>query len=66
MLQVTDGWLEPLLSRLAARPRTVVCPVIDTISDTTLEYRHGDPSRGVEHVGGFNWNLVRWKIFKKK
>lgn len=49
------GWLEPLLDRIAKDPTTVVCPVIDVIDDTTLEYNWRD-SGGV-NVGGFDWNL---------
>jgi hypothetical protein len=49
------GWLEPLLDRIARDPTTVVCPVIDVIDDTTLEY-HWRDSGGV-NVGGFDWNL---------
>lgn len=49
------GWLEPLLDRIARNSTTVVCPVIDVIDDTTLEY-HWRDSGGV-NVGGFDWNL---------
>lgn len=49
------GWLEPLLDRIARNSTTVVCPVIDVISDDTLEYHYRDSS-GV-NVGGFDWNL---------
>ncbi|KYQ55434.1 Putative polypeptide N-acetylgalactosaminyltransferase 9 [Trachymyrmex zeteki] len=53
--ECTEGWLEPLLDRIARDPTTVVCPVIDVIDDTTLEY-HWRDSSGV-NVGGFDWNL---------
>lgn len=53
--ECTEGWLEPLLDRIAQNPTTVVCPVIDVIDDTTLEY-HWRDSGGV-NVGGFDWNL---------
>ncbi|KAH8290596.1 hypothetical protein KR054_004356 [Drosophila jambulina] len=53
--ECTEGWLEPLLDRIARNPTTVVCPVIDVISDETLEYHYRDSS-GV-NVGGFDWNL---------
>jgi len=49
------GWLEPLLDRIARNSTTVVCPVIDVIDDTTLEFHYRDSS-GV-NVGGFDWNL---------
>lgn len=53
--ECTEGWLEPLLDRIARDPTTVVCPVIDVIDDATLEY-HWRDSGGV-NVGGFDWNL---------
>nr|XP_036668914.1 putative polypeptide N-acetylgalactosaminyltransferase 9 isoform X1 [Drosophila suzukii]XP_036668915.1 putative polypeptide N-acetylgalactosaminyltransferase 9 isoform X1 [Drosophila suzukii] len=53
--ECTEGWLEPLLDRIARNATTVVCPVIDVISDDTLEYHYRD-SGGV-NVGGFDWNL---------
>lgn len=49
------GWLEPLLDRIATNPTNVVCPVIDVIDDSTLEFHFRD-STGV-NVGGFDWNL---------
>ncbi|XP_067626515.1 putative polypeptide N-acetylgalactosaminyltransferase 9 isoform X2 [Eurosta solidaginis] len=53
--ECTEGWLEPLLDRIARNNTTVVCPVIDVIDDTTLEFHFRD-SVGV-NVGGFDWNL---------
>ena len=49
------GWLEPLLDEIAKNRTTVVCPVIDVIDDTTLEY-HYQKASGTS-VGGFDWNL---------
>merc|ERR1740129_1148471 len=53
--ECTQGWLEPLLDRIARNSTTVVCPVIDVIDDDSLEYHYRD-SGGV-NVGGFDWNL---------
>ncbi|XP_053670020.1 putative polypeptide N-acetylgalactosaminyltransferase 9 [Anopheles nili] len=53
--ECTEGWLEPLLDRIARNTTTVVCPVIDVIDDNTMEYHYRD-SGGV-NVGGFDWNL---------
>ncbi|KAH8404044.1 hypothetical protein KR215_008593 [Drosophila sulfurigaster] len=53
--ECAEGWLEPLLDRIARNSTTVVCPVIDVIDDTTLEFHYRDSS-GV-NVGGFDWNL---------
>ncbi|CAG2117416.1 unnamed protein product, partial [Medioppia subpectinata] len=52
--EVTTGWLEPLLARIADDRRNVICPVIDVISDKTLEYFAGNPY--YFQVGGFTWS----------
>jgi len=54
--ECTEGWLEPLLDRIARNKTNVVCPVIDVIDDDTLEYHYSRDSGGV-NVGGFDWNL---------
>jgi polypeptide N-acetylgalactosaminyltransferase len=53
-IEVTTGWLEPLLKRIKEDRRNVVCPVIDVISDKTLEYFAGNPY--YFQVGGFTWS----------
>ena len=59
-IEVTKGWLEPLLDRLAESPANVAVPVIDVISDKTLAYnammtpRADDPV----NIGGFNWGMI--------
>lgn len=55
--ECAEGWLEPLLSRIADDRRTVVCPIIDVISDETFEYITASDMTW----GGFNWRLnFRW------
>ncbi|KAG7242053.1 hypothetical protein INR49_024099, partial [Caranx melampygus] len=55
--ECTTGWLEPLLARIKQDKRTVVCPIIDVISDDTFEYMAGSDMT----YGGFNWKLnFRW------
>ncbi|XP_048809310.1 polypeptide N-acetylgalactosaminyltransferase 13 isoform X1 [Lagopus muta] len=55
--ECTRGWLEPLLARIREDRRTVVCPIIDVISDDTFEYMAGSDMT----YGGFNWKLnFRW------
>jgi len=55
--ECTEGWLEPLLSRIVQDRRTVVCPIIDVISDETFEY----VTASDQTWGGFNWKLnFRW------
>jgi len=52
--ECAEGWLEPLLDRIARDPTNVVCPVIDIINDETLAYQKSTYLA----VGGFDWNLV--------
>lgn len=55
--ECTTGWLEPLLDRIANDRKTVVCPIIDVISDETFEYITASDMTW----GGFNWKLnFRW------
>jgi len=55
--ECTEGWLEPLLARVAENRKTVVCPIIDVISDETFEYVTASDMTW----GGFNWKLnFRW------
>ncbi|KAM4698443.1 polypeptide N-acetylgalactosaminyltransferase 13 isoform 1-T1 [Rhinophrynus dorsalis] len=55
--ECTIGWLEPLLARIRENRKTVVCPIIDVISDDTFEYMAGSDMT----YGGFNWKLnFRW------
>ncbi|XP_072903434.1 polypeptide N-acetylgalactosaminyltransferase 13 isoform X1 [Hemitrygon akajei] len=55
--ECTVGWLEPLLARIKENRKTVVCPIIDVISDDTFEYMAGSDMT----YGGFNWKLnFRW------
>ncbi|XP_022917093.1 putative polypeptide N-acetylgalactosaminyltransferase 9 isoform X2 [Onthophagus taurus] len=62
--ECTTGWLEPLLDRIARNSTTVVCPVIDVIDDTTLEYKFKE---GYVNVGGFDWNLqFNWHAVPQK
>lgn len=57
--ECTEGWLEPLLSRIAVDRTTVVCPIIDVISDDTFEY----VTASDQTWGGFNWKLnFRWSV----
>ena len=55
--ETTQGWLTPLLSRIAEDRSAVVCPVIDIINDDTFAYVKSFSL----HWGGFNWELhFRW------
>lgn len=58
--ECTEGWLEPLLARIVQNRKTVVCPIIDVISDETFEYITASDMTW----GGFNWKLnFRWLVF---
>lgn len=59
--EVTTGWLEPLIDRIALNKNASTMPVMDTLVAETLEYRYNpDPSSFA--VGGFEWNMIyEWK-----
>lgn len=62
-VEVTDGWLEPLVSRVAEDRKRVVAPIIDVISDDTFEYVTASETTW----GGFNWHLnFRWYAVPKR
>ena len=50
--------MEPLLQQIALDSSSVVCPIIDGISDDTFKYNFKKPKNGAINVGGFNWNLI--------
>lgn len=52
--ECTDGWLPPLLARVAANRRTVPSPTIDIISDDTFELKAITQST----YGGFSQKFV--------
>ncbi|XP_039954281.1 putative polypeptide N-acetylgalactosaminyltransferase 9 [Bactrocera tryoni] len=49
-----EGWLEPLLDRIARNYSTVVYPNIATIDHETFEYINVDDTL----IGGFDWDLT--------
>jgi polypeptide N-acetylgalactosaminyltransferase len=43
-IEVTKGWLEPLIDPLARNPNTTTIPVVDSLHPNTLEYNYNpDP-----------------------
>ncbi|XP_061179940.1 polypeptide N-acetylgalactosaminyltransferase 5-like isoform X2 [Saccostrea echinata] len=54
--ECAEGWLEPLLGRIAEDKRHVVAPVIDNINDDTLQFAWFSPDQ--IHVGKFDWDLT--------
>lgn len=60
-IEVTEGWLEPLLDRLAINKNTTAISVVDTLDMETLEYRYRKDPNQIP-VTGFDWNLMfNWK-----
>ncbi|CRL04953.1 CLUMA_CG018212, isoform A [Clunio marinus] len=59
-MEVTPGWLEPLLDRLAINKNITAISVVDTLDMNTLEYRYRkDPNR--IPITGFDWNMIfKW------
>ncbi|XP_041979485.1 putative polypeptide N-acetylgalactosaminyltransferase 9 [Aricia agestis] len=51
--ECTEGWLEPLLERIAEDFTIVVSPTIDHIDANTFEYI----AQKYVQIGGFNWDL---------
>lgn len=55
-VEVMEGWLEPLLDRVARRHSTIVSPLVDRIHDDTFELISQTYMDKV-FVGGFTWSL---------
>ncbi|TMW41045.1 hypothetical protein DOY81_013876, partial [Sarcophaga bullata] len=55
--ECSRGWMEPLLQRIKESRTSVICPVIDIISDDNFSYTKTFEN----HWGAFNWQLsFRW------
>jgi len=62
-IEVTHGWLPPLLSEIRKNRHAVPCPIIDVISDDDFRYTAG--SEGT--WGGFNEKMnFRWHPLPKR
>ncbi|KAI6181462.1 Adenosylhomocysteinase [Aphelenchoides besseyi] len=60
-VEVSTGWLEPLLHRIMINKRTVVSPVIDVICDENFGYNTVNLQ-----TGGFDWRLeFKWTTLSK-
>ncbi|XP_026682603.1 putative polypeptide N-acetylgalactosaminyltransferase 9 isoform X1 [Diaphorina citri] len=53
--ECAEGWLEPLLDRIARDNSTVVSPVIELIRDDDFALRFCRPQ--FIQIGGFSWSL---------
>lgn len=56
-MEVTIGWLEPLLERLHFNRNTTAISIIHTISMETLAFETGSESL-MTSVNGFTWDLI--------
>ncbi|KAG5666287.1 hypothetical protein PVAND_017838 [Polypedilum vanderplanki] len=56
-IEVTPGWLEPLLDPLVKNPLSSTVPVVDGLDANTLEYKYNDNPE-TYMIGGFKWNLI--------
>lgn len=60
-IEVTIGWLEPLLDRLAINRNITAISVVDTLSMEDLGYYYRRDPNNIP-VTGFNWDMIFiWK-----
>lgn len=56
-MEVTMGWLPPLIDPIVKNPKTITQPGVETISSDTLKYDNVIFDR-YNYVGGFTWELM--------
>lgn len=62
--EATEGWIEPLLARIAQNRTNVVCPVIEVIDADDFGYHASDV---IYERGGFTWDLFfTWKAIPEE
>ena len=65
-IECTEGWLEPLLDRIADNQTNVVCPVIISTHRSTFKFNYVTDPHNVQ-IGGFDWNLsFSWHVVPEK
>lgn len=52
--ECNDGWLEPLLARVAQNRRVAVAPMIDVISDDDFRVE----AAVIHEYGAFTWDFT--------
>jgi polypeptide N-acetylgalactosaminyltransferase len=62
-IEVTKGWLEPQLDRIAADPTTVVCPVADNINSETFKFEYSKSN--VTWLAGFRFETLMFDWFTR-
>lgn len=53
--ECNDGWLEPLLARIAENRKAVVTPIIEFINGTNFALKNFNDVNNM--YGTFDWNL---------
>lgn len=56
-IEATEGWLPPLLDRIAKHPKTIMLPGVVTLVPETLEFNNVVTDL-YYWVGGFTWELM--------
>jgi polypeptide N-acetylgalactosaminyltransferase len=65
-VECTEGWLEPLLDRIAQNPTTVPCPVINVINSETFQFNYIKNLQTIQ-MGGFYWRMTfQWTRVSEK
>lgn len=58
-VECNEGWLQPLLSRIADDRSVIAVPLIDTISSSDYSYQYGETIT----ITGFRWTLIfNWYV----
>jgi polypeptide N-acetylgalactosaminyltransferase len=55
-VECAEGWLEPLIHKIAEDSTNVVCPMIDVINNTSFEYIYASNPKNFL-IGGFKWRM---------
>lgn len=60
-IEVTEGWLEPLLEPIAKNPNTTTLPTVSNLDRETLEFKY-IINQKTFYVGGLGWEMsYEWK-----
>lgn len=63
-VEVTKGWLEPLLDRILNNPTTVVVPVSDNINSKTFKFEYS--TSNFTWLAGFHFETLHFDWFMRK
>lgn len=64
-MEVTKGWLPPLLDPIVKNPKTITLPGVEVIRPQTFEYSNAITDL-YNWVGGFTWELMyTWTTLEK-